>query len=50
MGKTMSFTLDEAESKKINDWMLTHKAVYEGASGGRYSYMFQETFRSLLLR
>ena len=39
----MKFALDEAQVAKINEWVSGHNLVYEGASGGRYTYSFTPT-------
>ena len=34
------FTLSEKELKKANDWINSKPIRYEGACGGRFSYIF----------
>ena len=36
----MKFELTDEQVEKFNEWKATHKKVYGGAIGGRYSFEF----------
>ncbi len=46
-----TFTIDDAQEKKLNDWLKTkdlHK--YSGTIGGRFSYTFTPTSLGVIVQ
>jgi hypothetical protein len=44
------FSLDKDQLKKLEEWMQTHKKVYTGAIGGRYTYSFTPTSLAVIVK
>lgn len=44
------FELDKDQSKKISKWIKHFDKVYEGAIGGRFTYMFTPTSLGIVIK
>jgi len=39
----MTFTVSDEQIKKFEEWRASHKKIYTGAIGGRYTWTFHPT-------